>query len=129
MYTYVVEVPTTVVQLLSMSYVCIFLHNSHSLHLDVTDLHVFITHPNGTPTAGQIYYLTCSVQLPPHLLVEASIVWTKLESISQFDSSQQLNFNPLRTSDSGQYTCTMTIDTDEVSISGENKTNLMVTSK
>ena len=66
-------------------------------------------HPNGTPTARQIYYLTCSVQLPPYLLVEASIIWTKLESIHQVGSSQQFNFNPLRTSDSGQYTCTMTI--------------------
>ena len=69
------------------------------------------------------------MQLPPYLLVEASIVWTKQESICQVGSSQQLNFNPLKTSDSGQYTCTMTIDTDEVSFNGENKTNLMVTSK
>ena len=61
--------------------------------------------------------------------MEASIVWTKLESIRQFDSGQQLNFNPLRTSDNGQYTCTMTIDTDEVSFNGENTTDLMVTSK
>ena len=105
------------------------MHNSHLLLSDVTDLHVFITHPNGTPTAGKIYYLTCSVQLPPHLLVEASIVWTKQESIRQFDSSQQLNFNPLRTSDNGQYTCTMTINTDGVFFSGENTTDLMVTCK
>ena len=69
------------------------------------------------------------MQLPPHLLVEASILWTKLESIRQFDSGQQLNFNPLRTSDNGQYTCKMTIDTDEVSFNGENTTDLMVTSK
>ena len=88
-----------------------------------------IVHPNVTPTAGQIYYLTCSVQLPPHLLVEASIAWTKHESIRQVGSSQQLNFYPLKTSDSGQYTCTMTIDIDEVSFSEENTTDLMVTSK
>ena len=69
------------------------------------------------------------MQLPPYLLVEASIVWTKLESISQVGSSQQLIFTPLRTSDSGHYTCIMTIDTDEVSFSGRNTTNLMVTSK
>ena len=69
------------------------------------------------------------MQLPPYLLVEASIVWTRLESIRQVSSSQQLNFNHLKTSDSGQYTCTMTIDTDEVSFSGENTTDLMVTSK
>ena len=85
MYTYVVEVPTTVVQLLSMSYVCIFLHNSHSLHLDVTDLHVFITHP---PTAGQIYYLTCSVQLPPHLrLVLYGPSWKVLVNLTLVNSS------------------------------------------
>ena len=93
----------------------------------VTNLHVFVTHPNGTPTAGQIYYLTCSVQLPPHLLEEASIVWTKQETIHQVGSSQQLNFNPLRTSDSGQYTCTMTID--KVNFTGESTTDLIVTSK
>ena len=69
------------------------------------------------------------MQLPPYLLVETSIVWTKQESIRQVGSRQQLQFNPLKTSDSGQYTCTMTIDTDEVSISGENTTELMVTSK
>ena len=69
------------------------------------------------------------MQLPPYLLVEASIVWTKQESIHQVGSSQQLNFNPLRTTDNGQYTCTMTIDTDEVSFSGENTTNLIVISK
>ena len=95
----------------------------------VTDLHVSIAHPNATPTAGQIYFLTCSVQLPPYLLVEASIVWTKQESIHQVGSSQQFNFNPLRTSDSGQYTCTMTIDTDKVTFNGKNTTDLMVTSK
>ena len=67
------------------------------------------------------------MQLPPHLLVEASIVWTKQESIHQVDSSQQLNFNPLRTSDSGQYTCTMTID--RVNFTGETTADLIVTSK
>ena len=105
----------------------ICIHTLNSLLTFVTDLQVTIVHPNVTPTAGQIYSLNCSV--PPYLLVEASIVWTKQESISQVGSSQQLNFYPLRTSHSGQYTCTMTIDTDEVSFSGENTTNLMVTSK
>ena len=99
----------------------------HFLLSAVTDLHVSIAHPNGTPTAGQIYYLICSVQLPPYLLVEASIVWTKQESIRQVGSGQQFNFNPLRTSDSGQYTCTMTID--RVNFTGESTTDLMVTSK
>ena len=96
---------------------------------DIADLHVSIAHFNATPTAGQIYYLTCSVQLPPYLLVEASIVWTKQESIHQVGSSQQLIFNPLKTPDSGQYTCTMSIDTDNVTFNGKNTTNLMVTSK
>ena len=108
----------------------IYIHNSQfSLLTFDTDLQVSIVHPNVTPTAGQIYSLNCSVQLPPYLLVEASIVWIKQESIRQVGSSQQLNFNPLKTSDSGQYTCTMTINTDEVSFSGENTTDLMVTSK
>ena len=118
-----------VVQLLLVCNHNIFLHNTHFFLSDVTDLHVSIAHPNGTPTAGKIYYLICSVQLPPQLLEEGSIVWTKQESIHQVGSSQQLNFNPLRTSDSGQYTCRMTIDTDELSFSGENTTDLMVTSK
>ena len=48
---------------------------------------------------------------------------------SQVSSSQQLNFTPLRTSNSGHYRCIMTIDTDVGSFSGENTTNLMVTSK
>ena len=61
--------------------------------------------------------------------MEASIVWTKLESIHQVGSSQQLKFPLLRTSNSGHYKCIMTIDTDVVSFSGDNTTNLMVTSK
>ena len=63
------------------------------------------------------------------MLKEASIVWTQQKSIHQVGSNQQLNFTPLKTSNSGHYKCIMTIDTDVVSFRGENTTNLMVTSK
>ena len=69
--------------------------------------------------------------LVPHLVVEPSFGWTKEDNTSNsLGSKPHLNFTSLRTSDSGNYTCTVTINTtDETSVSGEDTMHLIVTSK
>ena len=86
----------------------------------------------GFSTAGHTtFFLTCSVILEPHLVVEPSFAWTRQNSTSQIiGSNPHLNFTPLRTSDSGNYTCTVTVNnTDETIVSGEDSVDLVVTSK
>ena len=67
----------------------------------------------------------------PHLEVEPSFTWTRQDSTSQsIGSEPHLNFTSLRTSDSSNYTCTVTIDiTDGISISGKDTLNLIVAGK
>ena len=66
-----------------------------------------------------------------HLEVRPSFTWKRQDSTSQsIGSKPRLNFTPLRTSDSGNYTCTVTIDiTDGISVSGRDTLNLIVASK
>ena len=94
---------------------------------------VSISPASGSPTAGQTYSLTCSVQVVPHLVVEPSIEWTRQDGtvlIASSGSSLQLNFNPVVTSNSSHYTCRASIDiTGVVSVSGENTRDLEVISK
>ena len=69
--------------------------------------------------------------LEPHLVVEPSFAWTKEDNTFQSKGFKpHLNFTSLRTSDSGHYTCTVTVNvTDEISVSGKDTLILMVTSK
>ena len=69
--------------------------------------------------------------LVPYLVVEPSFAWTKEDNTSHsIGSKPHLNFTSLRTSDSGNYTCIVTINTtNETSVSGEDTLSLMVTSK
>ena len=89
----------------------------------------------GSVTAGtNTSFLRCSVQSIPHQAVGLTIAWTRLEdSTSQrisLGSNPQLHLRPLRTSDSGQYTCTVTIViNDETSVSGEASIDLVVDSE
>ena len=75
--------------------------------------------------------LTCSVMSESHLIVEPSYTWTRQNSTFQIiGSNPHLNFTPLRTSDSGHYTCTVTVNiSDETFVSGEDSLDLVVTSK
>ena len=87
---------------------------------------------NGSLIAGHTtFLLTCSVMLEPHLVVEPSFAWTKEDNTSHsIGSKPHFNFTSLRTSDSGNYTCTVTINTtNETSVIGEDTLCLMVTSK
>ena len=86
----------------------------------------------GSLTAGQTaHYLNCSVIFEPNLEVELSFRWTRQDNTSQsIGSEPHLNFTPLKTSDSGNYTCTVTIDiTNGISVSGKDTLNLIVASK
>ena len=84
----------------------------------------------GSLTAGHTtFFLTCPVMLEPHLAVEPSFAWTRQDSISQIIGSNSYHFTPLRTSDSGHYTCTVTVNiADETFASGEDSLDLVVTS-
>ena len=69
---------------------------------------VSISPASGSPTAGQTYSLTCSVQVVPHLVVEPSIEWTREDGTvlnASSGYSLPLNFNPLMTSNISLYTC------------------------
>ena len=84
-------------------------------------------------TAGQVYSLTCSVQVVDHLVVEPSVEWTRQDG-SQVTAtsgfSLMLNFNPLRTSDGNNYTCTATVNVPSVvTVSREESRVVVVSSK
>ena len=120
-----------------MSSLCLSL--SHSLFI-VTSSPTVLPAPNVSisparvsPTAGQTYSLTCSVQVVPHLVEEPSIVWTRQDGTQVNVSSGyslQLYFNPLRTSDGGDYTCQASVNiSGVVSVSGEDSIDLLVASE
>ena len=77
------------------------------------------------------FFLTCFVMLEPNLIVKPSFAWTKEDNTSHsIVSKPHLNFTSLRTSDSGNYTCIVTINsTNETSVSGGDKLCFKVTSK
>ena len=69
---------------------------------------VSISPYSGSPTAGQTYSLTCSVQVVAHLMVEPSIEWTRQDGTvlnASSGYSLQLSFNPLMISNISLYTC------------------------
>ena len=93
---------------------------------------VTISPASGLLTAGQVYSLTCSVQVVDHLVVEPSVEWTRQDGsqvTATSGSSLLLNFNPLRTSDGNRYTCTATVNVpSEVTVSGEQSVGVTVQS-
>ena len=79
------------------------------------------------------------MQVVDHLVVEPSVVWTRQDG-SQVNatsgSSLLLNFDPLKTSDGNNYTCTATVTipsvvnvSDVVTVSGEESRAVVVSSK
>ena len=95
------------------------------------DPEVLVLH-NGSLIAGHTtFFLICSVMFEPHLVVEPSFAWTRQDNTSHsIGSKPHLNFISLKTSDSGNYTCRVTIDiTDGISVTGVDTLHLIVTSK
>ena len=94
---------------------------------------VTISPASGPLTAGQTYSLTCSVQVVGHLVVEPSVEWTRQDGsqvTATSGSSLLLNFNPLRTSNGNNYTCTATVHVPSVvTVSGEESRVVVVSSK
>ena len=94
---------------------------------------VSISAASGSPTAGQTYSLTCSVQVVAHLVVEPSIEWTRQDGTvvnASSGYSLQLNFNPLQISNSSHYTCRASVTIIGVgSVSGEASRDLLLTSE
>ena len=94
---------------------------------------VSITPASGSPTAGQTYSFTCSVQVVAHLVVEPSIEWTRQDGTvlnASSGYSLQLKFNPLQASDSDYYTCRAIVTIIGVgSLSSENSRELLLTSE
>ena len=77
---------------------------------------------NSSPTlvAGTNTNLTCYYILEPPLTVEATVTWTvNGDDLSTSGSSRisvqgtYLRFSPLTTSDTGTYTCTLSLTTNE----------------
>ena len=85
--------------------------------------------------AGTKQSLNCSVNPPP---MSASFMWLKdddkiLETDSRVTNSSlyssMLEFNPLRTSDGGQYQCVATVMSGGAAVNITDEINLNVTSK
>ena len=92
---------------------------------------MFIVQKESLTAGNNAPFINCSVMFESHLEVRPSFTWTRQDSTSQIIGSEpRLNFTPLRTSDSGNYTCTVTINiTDRISVSGKDTLYLIVTSK
>ena len=99
--------------------------------------------PDGSTTAGDVYTLTCNATVVENLAVEPDIEWlysngtivditvgTIMMTSNVF--TRNLTFNPLRTSDGGQYICNTSINVSSISlksISSESSLNVTVQSK
>ena len=94
---------------------------------------VTISHASGSPTAGQPYSLTCSVEAVPHLVVDHGILWTRQDGRPIEPSSvnnPQLIFKPLMTSNGSHYTCRAIANISNViSDYGSNSTSLVAYSE
>ena len=60
---------------------------------------------NGTPTAGQIYSLSCSLAV---MTDPVSYQWLNSNG-TQLTNTNQIQFSPLRASDAGTYMCRATV--------------------
>ena len=126
-----VEANATInIEILGMCTLTSYLNQYYSM-LFSTDLPspvVSIIQTSGQPTAGQSYSLTCSVQ-SFQTPITTHYIWTDMSS-GQVSGSSVLSFDPLRTSDGGQYTCTVTVGECEAqSVTEEKSTQLIVASK
>ena len=93
----------------------ILMYNFISLHLLALPAVAISPNSGMAAKAGQPYSLLCSVAEIPDLLLESSLQWTRVGGGGRVlntssGSGLQLHFNPLLTSDGGQYTCHVTVN-------------------
>ena len=74
--------------------------------LSVPPINVQISGSRETPTSGENYALTCNVSGVNDVTM---YLWRKNDDILNDQASQILSFSPLRLSDAGMYTCSITV--------------------
>ena len=97
--------------------------------------YVEVSVENDVSLAGTIQSLNCTVDPP----MSASFMWLVDDEILETNSrvtvsnsslySSMLEFNPLRTSDGGQYQCVVTVMSGGAAVNITDEINLNVTSK
>ena len=70
-----------------------------------------------TGAAGEPLTLTCSNSYPAHLVRAPDVQWLH-SSGTVLSNTDILTFDPLRTSDGGQYTCSIDISIPQLGIVG-----------
>ena len=72
---------------------------------------VQVTESGATPTAGEVYLLTCSVSGAGNLNPTTTYRWIRNSGSgqTQVGTSSTLSFTPLRLSDAASYVCEVTI--------------------
>ena len=105
-----------------------------------------IISPDGSTTAGAVHTLTCNATVVENLAVRPDIEWLYTNGTAVDGSNitvgtimmtnnvftRNLTFNPLRTSDGGQYICNTSINLSSISLKGissESSLNVTVQSK
>ena len=86
---------------------------------------------NVTGTAGEPLTLTCADSYPAHLVRAPDVQWLHSNG-TVLSNTDTLSFDPLRTSDGGQYTCTVNISIPQlgiVGLEGMGRTDLTVQSE
>ena len=94
-----------------------------------------------TPTAEDVFTLSCTVTVVEGLVVQPNVEWVDSESIVEGAGTVMtkgrvftldLVFNPLHTSHGGQYTCRATINIESINITNllnSSSQNITVKSK
>ena len=97
-------------------------HKQTFSSLPVPPINVQISGSRETPTSGENYALTCNVSA----ISVSTYQWRKNDDILNDQTSQILSFSPLRLSDAGMYTCSITVATvpystsQNITIQGKN---------
>ncbi len=73
----------------------------------------------GTPTAGEIYSLTCTVSGADLSVYMTSYQWRKDGYVLAGETAVALSFSPFRLSHAGQYTCEVTVEDTMFSVTRE----------
>ena len=89
---------------------------------------------NGSISTGSSFTLTCVVGVVKGLVVQPTITWTRQSQFiigQRMENDLTIQFNPINTSDAGQYTCTAAVEVESISlnVSDSMMTNITLQSK